>query len=181
MIPPDQWTIDPAATLIVRFTYPERYATDESSAWVSQRFHWGNVIGLNIKGVEPARNRAVRDYILKAPARFTDVILMDRDVRPNELSDFFLTLDTDLASCTCKSEDPRIWANPRAFHLPLCRVRRKVFETIEAPWFMRPLAPDGCAYQGCECNFFLQKALAAGFTSSHAGWSEHDGSGHSMG
>lgn len=176
-ITPDKWTVNPKTTLVVRFTYPDNNGSEEGVQWAGFRFPPQNIIRINKLGLEPARNTAVRDICLKSPAEFTDFIFMDRDVRPCDESDFFLTLDTDLASCMCESRSMLSWANPAAFHLPLSRIRRKVLEAMVGPWFKRPLTADGCSYESCECVYFLKRALELGFTSSHAGWARHDSEG----
>jgi hypothetical protein len=177
MIEPTRWTINPNDTLVLITAWPKNTITCELASWVAQRFPWGNVISLTIKGMERARNKMVRDYILKAPAKFQDILILDNDIRPTQDSDFVLTLDTDLASCRYDTGDGRHWANPNAFHMGFARVRRKVFETLPPPWFATPMSADGCEYRTCDCVPFLERALEAGFTSGHAGWSRHDNQG----
>lgn len=173
---PKNWTIDPAKTKVFVTTYPSRMLTFELAFWLSMRFPPNNIQIVNIKGVERARNKIVRDYILRTdPNQYTDFIFCDNDIRPTINSDFFLELDTDLAACRYDTNLCQAWANPIAFHMGLARIRRKVFETIPAPWFMNQFTPDGCEYSTCDCLHFLTKATEAGFTSSHAGWAAHDG------
>jgi hypothetical protein len=126
---------------------------------------------------QSSANAATAAMALKSPEKFTDFIFADNDIRPRDEADFFLTLDTDIACCMAECHDMRSWANPRAFHLPLARVRRKVLETIEPPYFAKPLRADGLSYESCECIYFLKRALEKDFTASHAGWCNHDSAG----
>lgn len=176
MIPKSQWTIKPRNTLIIRFSYPDRSMTDEAAHWLYYRFPWKNVVSVNVKGLLPARNKAVANLVLKAAPHITDVIFMDRDIRPTQFSDPFLCLPHDLAGCKYKTGEHSDlhWHLPSAVHLGLIRIRRKVFEKIAAPWFEMPLTPDGCGFEVCECVDFHMKATRAGFTSAHAGWAEHE-------
>lgn len=176
MIHPTKWTVNPENTIVFLFTYPKGYITEECSRWLHHRFPAKSIIPINIQGVEPARNHAVA-AALKSPERFTDFLFVDNDIRPKDEADFFLTLDTDIASCMAECHDMRSWANPRAFHLPLARVRRKVLESLEPPYFAKPLKADGLSYESCECVYFLKRALEKDFTASHAGWCEHDSAG----
>lgn len=173
MIHPTLWKIDPAETLVFLFTYPSGLITEECSRWLHHRFPAKNIYPLNIQGVEPARNHAA-SMALKSPEKFQQFIFIENDIRPKDEADFFLTLETDIACCMTECRDMRSWANPRAFHLPLARISRKVLEAIEPPHFARPLKADGLSYESCECVYFLKKALDKDFTASHAGWCEHD-------
>lgn len=179
MIPKTQWTVTPRNTMIVVLTQPDGAMTTEAIQWLYRRFPFKNVATLKLKGLLPARNRSIRDIVLKSPAHFTDFILMDRDVRPSHLSDPFLCLPQDIAGCKYNTGEHNNlhWHLPDAFHLGLCRIRRKVFETIPAPWFDMPITKDGCAYEYCECVSLHIKAVMAGFTIAHAGWADHESGG----
>lgn len=179
MIPKTQWTIKPRNTMVLVLTHPDRSITVEAAHWLYRRFPFKNVISVNVKGIIPARNQAIASQVLKAPERFTDFIFMDRDMRPNEMSDQFLCLPHDLACCKYNTgtHTNLHWHIPDAFHLGLCRMRRKVFEKMPAPWFEMPTTPDGTRFKWCECVDFHMKAVKLGFTAAHAGWCEHEPSG----
>jgi hypothetical protein len=180
MLPKSQWSIKPSSTFIIRFAYPDRAITDEAAAWLYYRFPWKNMVAVNTRGIIPARNRAVKNIIQKLPAKYTDIIFMDRDMRPSSLSDPFLTLPHDLACCRYNTGDYSNvhWHLPNAFHLGLCRIRRKVFERMTSgPWFDFVMRNEGCDFEMCECTYFHMNAEKLGFTSAHAGWCDHEPSG----
>lgn len=177
MVDRSLWTVNPENTLVLYFSYPDKSLTQEAVRWLVPRFGLDLLREVNIRHVVKARNKAVRELVLKAPSHVTDVVFMDRDIRPSEFSDHFLTLDSDIAGCGYDLGDQCYWAQPKTFHIGLCRIRRSVFERIEPPWFMQTFQPDGCELDDCECMWLLKKAHAAGFTTSHGGWAEHDCNG----
>lgn len=168
------WAVPPKQIGVLIFAYPDAMLTIEAARWLWERFPQENIFHCNIPHLERARNLAVREFVQKKmPPQFSHVLFMDRDMRPSEQSDHFMTLDTDLASCRYEVSQPQSWAHSQAFHLGLCRVRRAVFDAVAAPWFVLPMTPDHCTITQCECAYFLTKALAAGFTSANAGWADH--------
>lgn len=175
MIPKSQWTIQPRNTLVFVFAYPDNSLTFECDTWLRRRFPWRNIAAVNVKGIIPARNKAVKKF-LSTDARFTDAIFIDRDMRPGPMADPMLCLPHDIACCRYKTGDSSDihWHLPNAFHLGLSRIRRKVFEKMTAPWFDMPLLKDGTGFELCECTNFHMHAERLGFTSCHAGWAEHE-------
>jgi len=166
--------IDPTKTRAIVLTWPDRSLTWEAAAWLYNTFPPPNVIALCVRGITEARNTAVRELVLKAPEKITDFIFMDRDMRPGLATLPFLQADGDIVACEYPLADMRAWADPTALHMGLVRVKRKVFEAVEAPWFLFEYSPDGARRAKCECAYFRDKALAAGFGLVRAGWCDHD-------
>ena len=115
----------------------------------------------------------MRELILKAPAEIRHFVLIDRDMRPGQLSLPVLQAAGDVVGCTYPVADMRRWADPAAIHLGLVRVRREVFEKIPSPWFRFEHTADGSRLQKCECLYFRDKAIEAGFSVVRAGWCDH--------
>lgn len=161
-------------TLVICFDYPDKSMTRETVLFIHQHFDWANVRNACIDHIDVARNLAVKELIIPAPAKYEWVVLFDRDIRPSALSASFLALETDLASCRYETGKPASWALPDCFHLGLCKVRREVFHKMSAPWFHQELTPDRCAIANCQCTFFAANAVRLGFSISHSGWAEHD-------
>ena len=55
----------------------------------------------------------------------------------------------------------------------------EVLKRIEPPWFDWKYSLDGCELLGCDCSYFRDKVLAAGFTVAHGGCCGHDCAGNS--
>jgi len=98
---------------------------------------------------------------------------MDRDMRPGQAALPMLQAEGDVVGCTYPIPHMAGWADPAMIHLGLVRVRRKVFETLEPPWFLFGYTEDGAGLGLCECGYFRDRALEAGFTVTRAGWCDH--------
>lgn len=186
-VPRDTWTVTPEETAIYYFAWPDGSMRTETVSWINARFGWSNVQQIVKRDVCCARNSAVCAKtpgfvsVLQLPPHITNVIFMDRDVVPTEASDYFLTLDTDIAGCRYRTQNEFGWAAPWAIHLGLCRIKRKVFETLPAPWFQFRYSRTGADTELCECANFVEAARARGFTSAHAGHAIHEPSNSSWG
>jgi len=128
--------------------------------WYSKRF------------VECAYNSAVRELAL--PSKCHHFIFADRDIRPSRRTEPFLQADGPLVACEYDIDNNQSWEDPNAMHAGLWRCDRKVLEAIKPPWFKRILGRDGTVEKSCVCNYFRNKALAAGFSVVRAGWTAHD-------
>ena len=166
--------IDPAKTRAIVQCWPDRTITWEAAAWLYGVFPPQNIVAMCIRGIIQARNLAVREVVLKAPDEITDFVFMDHDMRPSMATMPFLRADADVVGCEFPIPHMEAWADPQAIHMGLVRVRRKVFEKIDPPWFRFEYSPDGSQLEKCECIYFRDKALAAGFSVVRAGWCDHD-------
>jgi hypothetical protein len=161
-------------TLVLAFAWPDNTITWELARWLFQVFDVGNLYTVVIPGgVVAARNMAVRDLVLKAPPHITEVLMVDRDMRPCDATMPFLAAQADIVGVEYPTGNPKAWADPAAAHMGLVRVRRQVFEAVAPPWFMFEYSADGSQRVGCECGFFMRKARQAGFTVARAGWCDH--------
>lgn len=124
-----------------------------------------------------ARNTAVRESALGSHRTYEHFVFIDRDVRPTEATAKFLELNADIKCCQVPMDHVLAWVWPDSFHEALWCTSRKVLESIEPPWFMQRYNDEGTEMEGCICQSFREKALAAGFTIAHGGWAEHDRDG----
>ena len=170
-----QLIAEPDRIMAVVFTWPDRSLTWEAASWLYNLLPPQNIYSFCGKDHQTARNQAVRDIILKAPPEIEHVVLMDRDMRPGPASLPVLQAEGDVVGSLYPIPNMGGWADPHAVHLGLVRVARKVFDVVPPPWFARVYnQEDMTRWAQCECHFFAQKALAAGFSVTRAGWCEHD-------
>jgi hypothetical protein len=126
------------------------------------------------------RNTAIRDDVLPrlAEKEYDWVFFIDNDVTITHPGiERFLEIDADVVSCNCPMNGTKAWDTIDAFHNHFWRCRPAVLQTIHPPWFAMPTSVDGCDLLGCECLYFRQKALAAGFTIKHGGYCGHANAG----
>ena len=165
--------IDPKKTRAIVLTWPDHSLTWEMAAWLYNIFPPANILGLCVQGIIEARNRSVAELVLKAPSEITDFVFMDRDMRPGRAAIEVLRAEGDVVACTYPTPRMETWADPTTLHMGLVRVKRRVFEAIEPPWFMFGYSPDGTRRAKCECGYFRDKAIEAGFKVVRAGWCGH--------
>jgi len=166
--------IDPAKTRAIVLTWPDHGLTWEAAAWLYNIFPPANITALCWQGLTEARNLSVRKLVLEAPPEITDFVFMDRDMRPGAKAIPVLQADADVVGCTYPVPHMECWADPTAIHMGLVRIRRRVFEKIGPPWFMFAYTADGTGRAKCECGYFRDKVIEAGFKIVRAGWCGHD-------
>ena len=59
------------------------------------------------------------------------------------------------------------------FHTTFWFARIEVFRAVPPPWFRFVYSDDGCEMLQCECQFFRDRAVAAGFKVCSGGWCGH--------
>ena len=170
----DGLAIRPEATRAIVLTWPDHALTWEGAAWLYHLLPPENIIGFCGRNLVVARNAVVKELCLKAPPEITDFILMDRDMRPGQAALPMLQAEGDVVGCTYPIPHMAGWADPAMIHLGLVRIRRKVFEALQPPWFLFGYTEDGAGLGLCECGYFRDKVLEAGFTVTRAGWCDHD-------
>jgi len=172
--------IDPRRTLVLVAAWPDRQCRPEIIAWllsngfdVTDPCVLQTYSGLGKTDYEiPARNLAVRDIALKSAAR--DFIFIDKDIVPGPATGPFLQLIGDIIGAEFPTACPGAWHSGRDVHAGLLRCSRAVLEALApGPWFMREYSPDGCRIVKCPCQFFRDRALAAGFAVARAGRCGH--------
>ena len=166
--------VRPETTRAVVLTWPDHGLTWEAAAWLYNLLPPENILAFCGRDLVVARNFVVKELCLGAPPEITDFVLMDRDMRPGAETLPVLQADADVVGCTYPIPHMKGWGDPTAIHMGLVRVRRKVFETVEPPWFLFGYAEDGTRLGQCECAYFRKKVLDAGFTVTRAGWCGHD-------
>ena len=167
---------DPDRTAIVLFEYGGR-VREEMRAWLKTQFPKGVVRSQTGSPYICARNRAIRDGVLKAPSHIVDVVFCDNDVRPTERTAAWLTIPGDVVACRCDMSAAAAWDLPWDFHTPLWRAKVEVFRKIAPPWFDFVRSGDGCTIAQCDCQYFRDKCLRHGLEVRHGGWAQHDMSG----
>ncbi|MEI8371331.1 MAG: hypothetical protein WCJ35_00700 [Planctomycetota bacterium] len=82
-------------------------------------------------------------------------------------------LGGDLVSCHCRMRTPAAWSGENSFHTTFWFARIEIFRMLPPPWFRFVYSDDGCEMLQCECQFFRDRALAAGFSVQSGGWCGH--------
>jgi len=154
-------------------------------AWIRAAFPSGNAwLSTHRLPLCAHRNTIIRDSALPmiAAKEYDWVFFVDHDVTITHpgLEDF-LAVDADVVSCNCPMGNEKAWDKPDDFHNHFWRCRPVVLQTIKPPWFAMPTSEDGCDVVGCDCLYFRQKAIAAGFTIAHGGYCGHTNAGTWLG
>jgi len=175
--------IDPDRTAVLAYQYGGFHENGKprwrrmrvsASLWLLDTFPKQNIYGINICPYLCARNAPIRDVILPNLDRFDDVLSIDYDVTPTHPGvSQFLSTPGDVVACKVKTDNPHAWDLPTSFHTPFWRAKTKVFAAVEPPWFWFPYSDDGCEMLSCDCAYFAEKVLAAGFSVTHGGRSGH--------
>ena len=164
---------DPKTTWAIALTYPHGALSSELASWFYSARPASRIITIFGPDVIIQRNMTVVDHILKAPPEITTFLLFDWDNRPIMPSmQPFLDAEADIVGAKYPVGNPHTWDN----ELPHCgsmKVKRSVFEKITPPWFQFVYSPDGTKLEQCECNYFIEKAKAAGFSIMLAGECGH--------
>jgi hypothetical protein len=122
------------------------------------------------------RNRAIRDVALPKAAELGAelVLFIDNDVTITHPGvEHFLATEGDVVACRCRLYSATPWARRDSFHTPFWFARIDVFRVLPPPWFQFVHSADGCELVRCECQFFRDRAVAAGFTVRSGGWCGH--------
>lgn len=165
--------IDLSATKVIIFTYPDAQLSSRIWSWcLEMKVPNGNITFAFDSPLVVARNKAVVSHC--RGGKFEHYLFIDKDMEPKAKT-IEPMLETELDACCAVSNsgEHKMWANPRAFHCGMFVVRREVFEAVEGPWFMLEYDRLGTKLKGCECMYFRDKVLEAGFTVGHAGWCDH--------
>jgi hypothetical protein len=167
----EKWVLDPSRTIVLVPDHPNRMASTALMLWLAKRFE--NIQPFGKYDVVAMRNTLVRDMRHK---RFDFVAMFDNDMHPTATSDILWESTADINCVQCEHGCGGCWARPDDFHCNGFWFTRKVLIEIPLPWFMKTYSPDGCEQVGCSCNYFREKALAAGFTIQRGGWMNHGAS-----
>jgi len=157
------------------FRHPLR---DSAQEWLSQHVLPGRYFGIDWDTADlmAFRNRAVRDVVLPKAAELGAewALFIDNDVTITHPGvETFLALDGDLVSCHCRMRTPAAWSAENSFHTTFWFARIEIFRTLPPPWFRFVYSDDGCEMLQCECQFFRDRVLAAGFSVQSGGWCGH--------
>jgi len=169
--------IRPAATRVLVFTWgaePFNSLSWDLAAWL-RMFPPENCLAVRRRDLVAARNWAMRELVLKAPARIQDFIFVDRDMRPGPRALPFLAAKGDLVGCLYDTGiNACSWSDGRAVHGGLFRFNRAVADALKGqpPWWQFGYSADGCDFQ-CECRSFQAKVEATGLAIARAGWCGH--------
>jgi len=191
---PEFWStvnLAPEKTLVVGFVYgglsetgrkPQRPLLKPTADWLTANFPSDNIIGINHGPLVCARNTAIRDLVIRDAVtmgrKFDWFFSVDNDVTITVPGiTHFLKVQADVVSCDCQMRNSRAWEESRSFHTPMWFCRTKVLEAIEPPWFDFVYSPDMCEVRACECLYFRDKAIEAGFSVAHGGHCGHGNHG----
>jgi len=157
------------------FRHPLRPSAQK---WLAERVLPGRYFGLSWdeSDIIAFRNRAIRDVALPKAAELGAewALFVDNDVTITHPGvENFLAVTGDVVSCRCRMRTNAPWARVDSFHTTFWFARVAVFRAIPPPWFQFVYSPDGCEMLACECQFFRDRAVAAGFKVCSGGWCGH--------
>ena len=128
-------------------------------------------------GVIERRNAIVEHYVLPATKRYEWFLFVDHDQFPFQEGDllkpFFDDVEADVVGCEYTTSNPKAWLTPDAFHMGMVRIRGRVFEKLEPPWFKFIYNDKHTKVLKCECEFLRERVLEAGFTVTNRGKINH--------
>ena len=134
--------------------------------WARRFDHWRTWDGAETPaGIPDARNALVRWFLGECDLPW--LLMMDQDTVPLAETEPLLRSEAPIAG-------PRIWgrtgqeAHPHGLSAACLKVRRRVLEAIEPPWF-RYVPRKG----QCECQYFVNRARRAGFRPHKVGLVGH--------
>jgi hypothetical protein len=169
-------------TLVLILTYPDNSIPIELAWWFMNRgFNPNNIATLCEKGMyDVVRNKALKS-VEPLLDKFEWLMLIDNDMRPNNLTDMFLLEqgDNDVVACNYKTIDTAT-ITPDAFHLGLVRIKTSKVKELFAlskkdgkPLFAFPRNADNSQLVGCECSWFASRLKEVGAKIVRIGWADH--------
>jgi hypothetical protein len=171
----------PESRMAIVLTWPDDSITWELSKWLQRHFLPDKQIRVCQRGpIDSVRCGVVFDYCLNAPPEVSEFIFIDRDMRPDERTDPILEAEGDVVGCEYPLSQPQA---ADAIHLGLVKVKRTVLEVMAAehdkdgrpiPIFAFSRSADNARITGCECRWFVKRAVGLGFEVRRAGFSHHD-------
>lgn len=120
-----------------------------------------------------ARNRVMHEMVLRSRDRFQHFVLMDDDLLPDDRLDPMWEQPGDVVGAEYAIESRSAWLRPTDVHCSCLRFTRQVAETLAPPYFKFTYNGTLTACLSCECNWFRDRALEAGFTVARAGYADH--------
>lgn len=128
-----------------------------------------NIHSVCLRWIPVARNWAIKNVGLTSGKRH--IVMIDNDMPIDGKANPFWEATDDVVVCMAGTAER--WSFANAFHSGMFRADRRVFEDIEPPWFDLPASADGTVQTDCTCGYFRDKAVAASFSITHAGWCAH--------
>ena len=189
-LPPEFWStvdIEPEKTLVVAYVYGGFAKTGErrvlplfrsTGKWIAANFPEENFLAINKGPYLVARNSAIRDLIIGNKVTngrtFDWFLSIDNDVTITTPGmENFLKVQADVVSCDCRMRNPHAWDKPQSFHTPMWFCRTEVLRATQPPWFNYNYSPDFCELLSCDCTYFRNKVIEAGFSVAHGGHCGH--------
>lgn len=164
--------IIPAKTLIIGHSA----ITDQLAQWFQAHgFQKRWIVPPQLHPLLAARNTGIKQALeISKTLDFDHVVFCDSDVYPaGKATEEWLTLDADLTSARCETDNPGAYGGDEAFHWALSSVRLDVLKKLTAPWVTAEYNADGTQLVGCDCMTFAKKCKAVGATIAHAGLCVH--------
>ncbi len=174
--------IDLEATRVIVFSHPDGTWNKYLRNWIRGRF-WRRPDHLDdqiIDVIRPdleivcARNWAIKEHVIDNPGAYNDFLFVERDVKPDQAADGIFCEQADIVCCQVKLRNEAGWLRSNSFHAPMWRSTRSALQRIPVPWFAAVYSKDHTSRVTDECEFFRNKALAAGLTIARGGWADHD-------
>lgn len=172
--------IDLAATRVIVISWPDGHWNRDLRNWIRGRF-WrrtdhpeDQIIDVIRPDLICAKNWAIKEHVIDNPGGYKHFLFVERDVRPDIVSDEIFRVHADIVCCEVKVRNEAAWLRPDSFHATMWMSNRSALERIPPPWFGVTYSEDGCDRLAGECEYFRQKALAAGLTIARGGWADHD-------
>lgn len=104
----------------------------------------------------------------------TEFVFVDPDTIYTQESEAFWGADADVVCCQAAMQDPRAWDGKLAFHDSFWRVKRRVLEAMQPPYFRFQYNGKGTRELCCICSSFSDAARKLGFSVATAGKCGHE-------
>lgn len=120
------------------------------------------------------KNQAI-EWCLESPAarNFDEFVFVDQDTIWTPQSNAFWDSDADVVCCEADMQDADAWEGEFAFHDSLWRVKRRVIEAMQPPYFYFQFNGKGTRQSKCICRSFSDQARALGFSVERSGKCGH--------
>lgn len=168
-------------TLVFCYAYPHNRFHASHFYWLAR---WAAIspggiwfqptVNLNIVCT---KNQAL-EWCLENPAarEFDEFVFIDQDTIYTRETPAFWDSDADVVCCVAdmSKDEHNAWGSPLAFHDSLWRVKRKVLETLQPPYFYMQFNGKGTRQVKCICQSFSDAARAKGFSVEQSGKCGHE-------
>lgn len=164
---------------VVCYSYPNHRFHASHFPWLAQVWNLNaNSVAWQprVSGHLVCTKNQMLEHCLESPtSKFaTEFVFVDPDTIYTPESDAFWESDADVVCCEADMQDMRSWSSPVAFHDSFWRVKRKVLEAMQPPYFYYQLNGKGTRETLCICRSFSDAARKLGFSVERSGKCGHE-------